>query len=96
MIDVSSAQLTLVKKILSEHVPGLIVWAFGSRVRGNVKKYSDLDLVLITDKPLPLTKMTAIQDAFSESNLPWRVDVVDWSRLDQSFQEVISDGHEVL
>jgi predicted nucleotidyltransferase len=96
MIDVSLAHLTLVKKILSRYVPDLTVWVFGSRVRGKVKKYSDLDLVLMTDNPLSLEKMTALQDAFSESDLPWRVDVVDWSRLDKSFQKVISERHEVL
>lgn len=46
MIDLAAEQITLVKEFLAAHVPGSEVIAFGSRVSGGAKPYSDLDLVI--------------------------------------------------
>lgn len=55
--------------------------------------HSDLDLVIITDQPLPLSIQGALADAFSDSDLPWRVDVVDWATTSDSFKAIIErDG----
>src|SRR3990167_10843625 len=75
-IDVRPDQWRIVRDILQKHVPHLEVWAFGSRVKGNAKPYSDLDLAIISLQPLPMTVSAALADDFSESDLPWRVDVV--------------------
>ena len=37
--------------LLSEHVPGVEVWAYGSRVNGRSHEASDLDLVLRGPEP---------------------------------------------
>lgn len=47
MLDLESRYVLIVKKILSEHVPGKIVWAYGSRTKGCAHAGSDLDLVVI-------------------------------------------------
>lgn len=53
-IDISPDQWDIVRNILQEHVPGLEVWAFGSRAKWTAKQYSDLDLAIITkEEPLP-------------------------------------------
>ena len=54
--------------------------AFGSRVRlGSethaLKPHADLDIAL-TGSPLAAHEMFALRDAFSESDLPFRVDVM--------------------
>ena len=82
--------------ILHAHVPRHPVWAFGSRARGQAKPHSDLDLAIITDQPLPLSTQAALAEAFSESDLPWRVDVVDWSTTSEAFREIIARGKVVL
>ena len=82
--------------ILHAHVPRHPVWAFGSRARGQAKPYSDLDLAIITDQPLPLRALAALAEAFSESDLPWRVDVVDWSTTSETFREIIARDKVVL
>jgi predicted nucleotidyltransferase len=56
-----------------------IAWAFGSRVQGTARPYSDLDLVVIAGTPLPLTALAALADDFSRSDLPWKVDVWGWA-----------------
>lgn len=96
MIDLKSEYLETVKHILAEHMPEYEVLAFGSRVTGNVKEFSDLDLVIMTDRPLPLRRMARLKEAFSESNLPIKVDVVDWATTDENFRAIIRRGTEVV
>ncbi len=88
-IDIGPEQWAIVHEILRRHVPEYAVWAFGSRARWTAKPYSDLDLAVITDKPLALAKSAALADDFSESDLPWKVDVVDWATTGESFRKII-------
>ncbi|WP_301099323.1 nucleotidyltransferase domain-containing protein [Otariodibacter sp.] len=89
MIDLTQEQQLIVKNILSHYVPEFDVWAFGSRVNGNSKTYSDLDLVIKTEKPLSLLTLSNLTEAFSLSDLPWKVDVLDWSSINDNFREII-------
>jgi type I restriction enzyme S subunit len=95
-IEIQPDQLKIVRDILRLHVPQYEVWAFGSRVKGKVKPYSDLDLAVITERPLPLSVNAALSDAFSGSDLPWKVDVVDWSTTSESFWKIIEPQRVVL
>jgi uncharacterized protein len=96
MIKLSANQLKLVKDILLKYVPGYEVWVFGSRITKKVKPFSDLDLAIITEKPLPALTMALIKETFSESDLPFKVDILDWSQLDESFKQIINNQHEVF
>lgn len=95
-IDAHPDLLDAVQRILQTHVPQHEVWAFGSRVNGAAKPYSDLDLVIITQQPLPLDVLGALEDAFAESDLPWRVDVVDWACTSESFRDIIQQNKLVI
>jgi type I restriction enzyme S subunit len=86
----------IVRDILRDRVPGYEVWAFGSRVRGTSKPYSDLDLAVISNTPLPLKISALLADDFSESDLPWRVDVVDWATTSAKFRTIIEQEKVVL
>lgn len=59
VLDIAPEHLRIVRSILARHAPGYPVWAFGSRARGEAKPYSDLDLAIITDQPLPLVVQAA-------------------------------------
>lgn len=83
--------LAVVHAILDRHVPGLDVQAFGSRVAGTHCPASDLDLVLMTTTALPFATMTSLREAFVDSDLPFPVDVVDWSTLSAEFRRVIQE-----
>ena len=63
---------------LQKHVPEYKVWAFGSRTKGTAKHDSDIDLAVISDHALSLAVSASLDDDFTESDLPWKVDVVDW------------------
>lgn len=85
-----------VLRILKMYVPEYTVWAFGSRVTGAAKPYSDLDIAILSDKPLSLDCLATIKDAFDQSDLPIRVDVVDWAATSASFQEIIKKNYVVI
>jgi len=78
-----------VLQILTEFVPECQVYAFGSRARRTAKKHSDLDLAVHCHAPLTLECLGRLQEAFAESDLPMRVDVVDWQTTTDRFRELI-------
>lgn len=96
LIDIRPDHWAIVRRILQKHVPQYAVWAFGSRAKWSAKEYSDLDLAIITDKPLPLSISAALDEDFSESDLPWKVDVVDWATTSEVFRKVIAKDKVVL
>ena len=96
LIDIHPVHWAIVRRILQKHVPQYAVWAFGSRAKWSAKEYSDLDLAIITDKPLPLSISAALDEDFSESDLPWKVDVVDWATTSEVFRKVIAQDKVVL
>lgn len=96
MIGVKPEHLEIIKKIFREFTPGASVLAFGSRVNGNFKEWSDLDLVVIPKSPLSPMAMTRLKSAFEESDLPYRVDVMDWNSVSSEFRKLIQSKHEVI
>jgi predicted nucleotidyltransferase len=88
-LDISSEHLAIVQQILRQLVPSCEAWAFGSRVKGTAKPFSDLDLVIMSQQPLSLALVASLHEAFSESDLPWKVDIVDWSTTSLDFKTVI-------
>lgn len=92
-LDLQPIHLNIVQTILQKYVPDFEVWAFGSRVKGTAKPYSDLDLAIISTQPLSLQVYADLSEAFSESDLPWKVDVVDWATTTEKFREIISQKY---
>lgn len=86
MIDLAPQHLSIVKHILQEMVPGVSVFAFGSRVTGRAKQHSDLDLGLEAQRAMDWQQMARLREAFEESNLPIRVDVIDWAACSPAFK----------
>ena len=80
--------------LLQEHLPGVEVWAYGSRVNGRSHDGSDLDLVLRGPdlKELPADRLASFEDAVRESNIPILVEARDWARLPERFHREIEHG----
>ncbi|MEA9795899.1 restriction endonuclease subunit S [Xanthomonas campestris] len=95
-IDIRPDHWQIVRDILRRHVPQYEVWAFGSRAKWLAKQYSDLDLAIITDQPLSLAISAALADDFSESDLPWKVDVVDWATTGEPFRRIIEKDRVIV
>ena len=84
-LAISPQQREIVQAILHKHVPNCEVWAFGSRAKGTARPFSDLDLAIITDTPLAQGVTAALANDFSESDLPWKVDILEWATTRVSF-----------
>lgn len=95
-IDLSCTDWQEIQKIIAKKIAGYEVWAFGSRTNGKAKPYSDLDLAIITHQPLSLEKYAKIKEAFDESNLPFRVDIVDLAATSATFRELIEQSKVTL
>ena len=95
-LEIRPDHLKIVEEILEKHLPDREVWAFGSRVNGTAKETSDLDLVVIAETPLDFQRLGSLRDDFSESNLPYKVDVVDWAKIGETFREIIQKEKVVI
>ena len=90
MVELKPAEMETVRAILARHLPEYEIRAFGSRVHGeNLKPHSDLDLVIMNETPLPSKRYATLKDAFSESDLPLKVDVVEWASVSEGFRALI-------
>ena len=79
-----------VRMILSRHLPSEVrVFVFGSRAGGQVRRMSDLDLVLQGAGPLPLALLGDLADDFDESDLRWKVDLIDRTAVSPEFGLII-------
>ena len=96
LLDIGAAEWSIVQSILQLHVPGNEVWAFGSRVKWTAKEFSDLDLAIIGQTPLKLDVCASLAEDFSNSDLPWKVDVVDWATTSEAFREIIRKDKVVV
>ena len=84
--------------LLREYLPGVEVWAYGSRVNGRTHDSSDLDLVLRGPglQAVPLEQLGDFTDAVRESTLPFLVEARDWTRLPARFHAEVERSYVVL
>jgi len=95
-IALSPEHLALVRKILSEHIPGREVRLFGSRARKTTKRYADIDLCIMGDEPVEHAVFLKLVAAFRESDLPFRVDVVEWRTLNEPLRRAVIERSEPI
>jgi amidophosphoribosyltransferase len=88
-IAISPEELAIVLSILRARIPDRAVWVFGSRANGNARRRSDLDLAVDGDEPLPLRLRSELAEDFDQSDLPYRVDVVDLASITPEFRKHI-------
>lgn len=88
-ILLSESERRIVQSILQTHCKNTKVFAFGSRVKGNAKPYSDLDLVIKADNVLDLSDIACLKDEFCHSDLIFKVDICDWQSLDDDFKKAL-------
>ncbi|MBF0625652.1 MAG: nucleotidyltransferase domain-containing protein [Magnetococcales bacterium] len=94
-LDITPEQRDLLLALLSRFISGVTVWAHGSRVKGNARPYSDLDLVVFTT-PAQRSLVSELKEALDESNLPFLVDVLVWDDIPASFHRNINGKHVVV
>jgi predicted nucleotidyltransferase len=97
-LDLRPGHLAMVRALLEEYLPKAEVLAFGSRVQGTGHEASDLDLVVRRpDAVLEVTtNLAALREALIESNVPIRVDLLDWADIPPAFHREIERAYVVL
>lgn len=86
-----------VQSIIRAHLsPGYRMFLFGSRVAEKHHQYSDVDIGIEGDSEVPKTVMVKITDALDESDLPVKVDVVDFSKVTPEFAHVAKQARVML
>ena len=87
----SAEQLRIVRAILGANLPpAATVWAYGSRATGRAGRFSDLDLAIDAGRPLSVDETARLREAFTESDLPFRVDLLDWQTVEAGFRQTIA------
>lgn len=92
MLKTEAKHLKIIKTILANYPYKF--YAFGSRVSGEPRKLSDLDLCFFDD--IPFNVRAHIEEDFEQSDLPYKVDLVDFNLTDQSFKEKIKSDLIVI
>jgi len=95
-IDISPESWQVVRDLLRRHVPDRAVWAFGSRAKRTAKAFSDLDLVVVGEETLGIDRMATLREAFQDSVLPFKVDIVDWALAEEQFRKTIEESRVLL
>jgi uncharacterized protein len=96
-MHLKKSEKEIVKNILNSIIPTIKVAAFGSRVSGkNLKQFSDLDLAIMAPQKLSMDIILKLQEEFSESDLPFMVDIVDYNTVGEVFKKAIDENCEVI
>lgn len=98
ILDVKPRHREELERLLRERLPGVEVWAYGSRVNGKGHEGSDLDLALRGPglRPIPLDALSGLREALSDSTIPFLVEARDWARMPERFHDEIERSHVVV
>ncbi|MEI0602750.1 nucleotidyltransferase domain-containing protein [Brachyspira alvinipulli] len=96
MINLSDNEINIIKDILKNHIYEGEVYIFGSRVRGNNKKFSDIDLAVNINRKLSLSEISAIKDDFDESDLIYTADIIDYNSISEEFKNIIDSNKKII
>lgn len=94
-IDITAYQRELLLELIAQHLPNTEVWVHGSRVKWSARPSSDLDLVVFS-KPDQNYQVSELREAFDQSNLPFRVDLLVWDSVPEQFRQEIKKDHVVI
>ncbi len=89
--DIRPQDAQIVKEILQQNLPeNHKIYVFGSRATGKTKKSSDLDLAIDLGRPMTKQEQYQLHDSFEDSDLPYKVDIVDLHNVSDEFRKIIA------
>lgn len=88
--------LAMVRDILQQYVPEREVRAFGSRVTGGNRPFSDLDIAICGDEPVDDAALFGLREALEVSDLPINVDVVPLQQASPHVVDAVSRRSVVI
>ncbi len=92
LFQLEERHLKIILNILKKY--SYSFYAFGSRTKGTAKPLSDLDLCILED--IPSNIISHLEEDFEESNLPFKVDIVQWKYTTDIFKELIKNDLKLI
>lgn len=86
----------MLKEILRKYFPDAQIRVFGSRYKHTHKPYSDIDIAIVEKEKIDLLTYTKVKEELEESNLKYRVDLLDWNSISEDFKKIIEEGYETI
>jgi predicted nucleotidyltransferase len=88
---VYESSLGLLKNIVKDVFKGenVMVILFGSRARGDYLETSDMDVGIFPEGNMDKNKITLFRERIENSNIPYKVDVVDLSQASREFTDKV-------
>ena len=96
MIDLSPTVRAHVVEILRRRLGDQRVYLVGSRAQGPAKRFADIDLLLMNDQPLAPAERAILRYEVEESDIPFKVDLLEWSELSPAFRERLQKEARLL
>lgn len=84
--------------LIRHYLPDVQILVYGSRTTGRSHSGSDLDIALRlpSGEAIPMDALIQLIEAVGDSNIPFLVEIRDWTRLPESFRTEIARHHILL
>ncbi len=96
MSNIAEKEINIIKGIILKYIPDAEVRIFGSRVKGTNSESSDIDIAIISKDKINFSTLGKIKIDFEESELPYRVDIIDYNSIDENFKKIIDSNSITL
>lgn len=91
MIDLDIKYINFIKKDISKYLSNFEIYLFGSRAKGTARKYSDIDIAILSDELTSDIKLK-LEANFENSTLPYKIDIIDLKTISHEFKNLIKDS----
>ena len=93
----SDKYIEILKDIVLSNIDrdNVVVFLFGSRASGKASERADIDIGLWAESKLPRRLYHEIRNAVDESIIPYKVDIVDFTRTDPEFTSIATKDIEI-
>ncbi len=88
---ISPTELKIIKNILKTYTPQYTFFYYGSRVKGDFTKLSDLDILIQGTTEMPLILLDDIKTAFDNSPIPYIIHFTDYQKIPPDFYQSIKN-----
>lgn len=79
----------IIRNILQPYKEEYDFFYYGSRVKGNFEKMSDLDILIKGKCEMPFDKLELIKYLFDNSDIPYIVNFTDFNKIETRFYNLI-------
>lgn len=94
-MQLSKGEIEIVIEAIRRYLPADVeIFFFGSRVDGSSHRGSDLDVLLKGEAAIALSLIALVKEGLDESDLPFRVDLLDYHRCSERMLKNISSSLE--